>query len=237
MIKMNKYNLIKNILQKYFPSYDILLFGNENIVNLKGIILNEIIRLSLNNNICITFYILDNYIIINVINRVSLTETTTSILQKFILFGRELSSIIDLKGIKIGSDESSLIFKSNNYKNDIPLMFISLLAYGQTFYNRLGFGKQDEEWNIFINESFIEFLNSIEYSNNEYWKEYEGQNITTVFKDIINKLKFISRRDLLSNIIDDNDVEYIINVRKLIYYIIKNMEVLPEINEDLTLLF
>lgn len=155
---------------------------------------------------------------LNIVSLYRVNELNTNIFFNNII---NVSNNLSLNQIQL-FDDSKLYFK--NDQNDeickIKLYYINLLAYGKTWYERIGFEvKKDGNWNCFINRNFYKFLSDIEFedidnlSNNYY-------TISETFISIIKELKeYTIYREGIYNIVNWKNFNRIINIKKLLYYI------------------
>lgn len=132
-----------------------------------------------------------------------LIDNTSELLDKVKIFARTNPLI---KRVYIGFDDSHLVFVNLGTKYFISLKALNLLAYGQTWYNRIGFGKQSDTWKDYINSPFI--------CQDIYWSRYNGYKISEVFLDIILNLR--NKSLLIDNVKYIDDVTYIKEVDKLL---------------------
>ena len=160
----------------------------------------------------------------------SVSEVNISIyLKKSVIFCRMLQDFHTIEKILIWGDASSLIFKTIENVCDetdciyLSLKFINLLAYGNSWYNRLGFGKQSDEWSIFIKKNFfiLLFQTNIDLTDSELsiLFIYERCTISETFKDIICNLKEISIKKDRIYIINEKYKEYVLLINKLLVHI------------------
>lgn len=157
------------------------------------------------------------------------------ILSKLIIFSKVIREFIYLKSITIGGDTSNLNFNTidNNlyqvtnkrgvksYQNfRLELKYLNIFAYGMSWYNRIGFGDQSIEIKNFIKTPFISYLKEIKYNDIELWNvKYKDCLICDVFKDIIRNLKLITLQRINKiNIVKNDDLDYLLNVRNLLDY-------------------
>lgn len=211
-----------NELEEYFNEYNIITNEDEEFLMEENNEYYPMYSISYNTITCISFYILKNYVLIDIVKKCR-NESTRNLLQFFIDFFKRFDYI---KYIEIDADNSTL-----NIKNiDISLKYLSLLIYGQTYYNRLGFGKQSEEWSLFILKPFLIFLNDIGYGNiNKVIDKFNFDNNISI-SDAFNLIKIN-----LNNL----NIEDLILVKNIILYIFKRNKniciFVPKINNNLKL--
>lgn len=213
-------------LQNFFPTQQIIINDSEEFMydgSPRINIINEDKR-------CISFYIIDDTILTDGIDRCSKTVTTKEFLLKLVDFAK----YINIKKITIGSDGSRLIFKSNKRTCEIYLKYIFLLKYGQTYYNKIGFGTQNNEWfefiNIKIKDTKLKDIHELQDSLDEKICDY--------FNNIQQFLLSSSIRDQY-NLVDEETMSIIVDISKLMIKIFKTEKKMfvfvPQINTNLNM--
>lgn len=209
-----------------FQDYEIVIHNDEDYL----IETKPRININYNSNRCISFYELNDKILTDGIDRCSDKISTKDTINKLI----EYAKFKNIKKIEIGSDGSRLIFKSNKKEVEIYLKYIFLLKYGYTYYNSLGFGTQDIEWQEFINKKIRDTkLREIEQLN-----DVLDMKIKDYFTFLHDYLKNVSTKSKY-NIVDDYHIEIISDISKLFNTIFKRNKneliYVPKINNDKTM--
>ena len=179
-------------LKDYFYDKTIIIDKDEEFLFTSNGKLYPMYTISNEEKICISFYILDDHVLIDIIKKCT-EEPTRELLEYFIEFFKWFDVI---KYIEIDSDNSTLIIENI----DISLRYLSLLIYGQTYYNRLGFGEQTE-WSTFILEPILKLLDKIECQDKDdfinLFNINNNMSISNTFNYIKEYLNIASIRDLI----------------------------------------
>lgn len=215
-----------NLFQNYFKDFNIILSDDDDDLIIYKKKLYPIYRFFTEECNIISFYILEDIIRIERINKCNSYNTTNFILN-FIDFFKDLNLIYY---IEIEIDVSYLKF----YDIKIDLSKLSLLTYGMTYYNRLGFGKQNEEWLLFIENSIVLILNKIIHINLEDIKiiedfsnifiKYEDETISSVFLKV---KKYLQTTE--EELLDRNILQIIKRILELIF------KITPKISKEMKL--
>lgn len=203
-------DLLSRVLSDIFSETTNLIVNNNGTFNIK---------IMFDSKIFIIMEIVDNILGLVEIKKSTYTSNTSILLEKIVEFGRTISFI---EYVVIEEDESRIYFdKISHKKLYINLFEISLLAYGMTWYNRNGFGKQNPKWANFIKSSLFDFLESIRFDNinNDFLSTYTKSSISDSFKDIILNLKLINNKKM----IESEDIVYIEFICELLRYIFSPM--------------
>ncbi len=155
----------------------------------------------------------------NNLDRINEQEPTFSKVDKLVICG-------DLSVINFDTEEQDLYPKLSkkgkvlNTRFYIELNYLNILTYGKTWYNRVGYGSQNEEWDLFIKRDFIEFLREINYPKIDLWTDYETCSIKEVFGDVIDKLKRKTKYTRGNiRIVEKSDLPYLEKVKQLVDFI------------------
>lgn len=184
------------------------------------------------NNMLYQILMYDDHIELQWIYRAHSNISTSEYIKKSILFAQKIPEIYC---IVIGGDDSKLVFQNNDWYTSVNLPLLNLFAYGKTWYNRLGFGKQSLEWEKFINTPFLKLLENTNYNGIQKFSEYFSCTISNTFINIISKLKKITTKNLNGylNNIENSDKKFVEQISELLYFL-KLHEYLPCINYNST---
>jgi len=222
-----------NIVQKKDKTVKRNEFGRLETVDVDNFILSK-------NNIRIfNIQLMENFIVIQDVSNKT-EKSISSYLSKAIIFGTLLKDRREVAKIEIGGDASMIIFgvKDEDFLNkaifnneqeffkktlSISLTYLNLLAYGKSWYNRLGFGEQSEEWDLFIKTPLISFLEKIKFPVTNIRVDmisiYKNATISETFQDIIQNLKSMSTRENGINNVLRVNTSYVLFIFRLTEYI------------------
>ena len=166
-------------------------------------------------------YIYEDYFLLQHVKRSTSEENISLLLKKSIILARKIEGI---RKVRIGGDNSMIYFQTENKKTtvEIELINLNLLAYGKSWYNRIGFGTQSSSWENFISKPLIPFLQEINFNDieNEFLFKYKECTIQETFSDIISDLKIITvRKDKNINVVFNSTKEYLLFVENIMYSI------------------
>jgi hypothetical protein len=166
-------------------------------------------------------HIYQDYFVLQNIKRSTSEENISLLLKKSVILARKIEGI---SKVRIGGDNSMIYFQTENKTTTIELELINLnlLAYGKSWYNRIGFGTQSSFWEDFISKPLIPFLQEINFNDieNEFLAKYKECTIQETFSDIISDLKIITiRKDKNINVVFNSTTEYLLFVENIMYSI------------------
>jgi len=220
-------SIIKILAEKFFPCHDC------NVQLIKSPKLDKgsyvLCSISYNNMKIFDLHIFVDHIDIQWIFRSTSSTKTSFLLVKSIHFAKTLrlyNTFTKISSICIPGQMASLYFTTHKLLNNevnkyirIRLFSLHLLAYGQTWYNKLGFGSQLEEWKYFISQPCLSFLEKINcpLGKDSVFTHYEEDDtISDVFSNIISSLKECSYQDgHFLNMLRDEDTHCLQHVKEV----------------------
>lgn len=172
----NTSRVLFNLLSKYYPEFDVKIIDAPFIFDVFGITL-----VGSSRTIFTVCYYNEEIEITGV--KSSKCEIPVGVmLKRLIPLAEEFNKYNRVNTVNFDTDTSKLIFGNIS----ISLLYLNVLAYGQSWYNRLGFGEQPAEWSTFIQRPIGDLLKEVGI---DFSLSNPDKTIAQVFVEYINILK------------------------------------------------